>query len=98
MKKILIIISLVLLASCSGKKEVTQYTIDQFYKNVNTGLSAFSPDETRVLVSSNETGIYNVFEINIADGSKRQVTGRTNSARRVLSRAGSSRPTRCPIH
>ncbi len=80
MKKILIIISLVLLASCSGKKEVTQYTIDQFYKNVNTGFSAFSPDETRVLVSSNETGIYNVFEINIADGSKRQVTNSTTES------------------
>jgi protease II len=80
MKKILIIISLVLLASCSGKKEVPQYTIDQFYKNVNTGFSAFSPDETKVLVSSNETGIYNVFEINIADGSKRQVTNSTTES------------------
>jgi len=80
MKKILIIISLVLLASCSGKKEVTQYTIDQFYKNVNTGFSAFSPDETKVLVSSNETGIYNVFEINITDGSKRQVTNSTTES------------------
>lgn len=80
MKKILIIMSLVLLASCTGKKEVTQYTIDQFYKNVNTGFSAFSPDETKVLVSSNETGIYNVFEINIADGSKRQVTNSTTES------------------
>jgi len=76
MKKFLFIISVILLASCTGKKdrEIGQYTIDQFYKNVNIGFSAFSPEETRVLVSSNETGIYNVFEITLSDGSKKQVT------------------------
>ena len=74
MKKILVILALVLLASCSGKKEVTQYTIDQFYKNVNISFAAFSPDETKLLVTSNETGIYNLFEITIADRSKRQIT------------------------
>lgn len=74
MKKILLIISVVLLASCSEKKEVTQYTIDQFYKNINISFAAFSPDETKLLVTSNETGIYNLFEITIADGSKRQIT------------------------
>ncbi len=60
--------------------EIGQYTIDQFYKNVNIGFSAFSPDETKLLVSSNETGIYNVFEINISDGSKKQVTNSTTES------------------
>ncbi len=80
MKKILLIISIVMLASCSGRKEVTQYTIDQFYKNVNIGFSAFSSDETKILVSSNETGIYNVFEISLGDGAKRQVTNSTTES------------------
>ncbi len=66
--------AIMLLASCTGKKEVKQYTIDQFYKNVAISFSDFSQDETKILVSSNETGIYNVFEINLADASKRQVT------------------------
>jgi len=82
MKKLLIVISAILVVSCTGKKspEIGQYTIDQFYKNVNIGFSAFSPDETKMLVSSNETGIYNVFEITVNDGSKKQVTNSTTES------------------
>ncbi len=82
MKKILFVFTVILMASCTGKKipEIGQYTIDQFYKNVNIGFSAFSPDETKLLVSSNETGIYNVFEINISDGSKKQITNSTTES------------------
>ncbi|MCK7537330.1 MAG: hypothetical protein MZV63_43415 [Marinilabiliales bacterium] len=47
---------------------------------MNIGFSAFSPDETKLLVSSNETGIYNVFEINISDGSKKQITNSTTES------------------
>lgn len=76
MKRTAFILFVIFLVSCTGKKEkeIGQYTIDQFYKNVNISFTAFSPDETRLLVSSNETGIYNVFEINIADTSRRQIT------------------------
>jgi len=76
MKKILFVISAILLVSCTGQKvkEVNQYSIAQFYENININFAAFSPDETRILVTSNETGIYNVFEINISDGTKRQIT------------------------
>ena len=74
MKKVVVYLSIVLLASCTGKKEVTQYTIDQFYKSINVGFAAFSPDETQMLVTSNETGIYNLFEISVSDGTKKQIT------------------------
>ncbi|MDM8003696.1 MAG: alpha/beta fold hydrolase [Bacteroidota bacterium] len=74
MKKFMVFAAILLLASCTGKKEVKQYTIDQFYKNVAISFSDFSQDETKILVSSNETGIYNVFEINLTDATKRQVT------------------------
>lgn len=74
MKKLIVLAAVALLASCTAKKEVDQYTIDQFYKNINVRFSAFSQDETKILVTSNETGIYNVFEISLSDGSKRQVT------------------------
>lgn len=74
MKKFMVFAAIIFLASCTGKKEVKQYTIDQFYKNVNIQFSGFSPDETKGLVTSNETGIYNLFEINFADGSKKQLT------------------------
>ncbi len=74
MKKLIVPFFLLLLVSCTGKREVTQYSIDQFYKNVNISFSDFSPDETKGLVTSNETGIYNLFEIDFSDGSRRQLT------------------------
>ena len=70
----MVFVAILFLASCTGKKEIKQYTIDQFYKNVSIQFSGFSPDETKGLVTSNETGIYNLFEINFADGSKKQLT------------------------
>jgi dipeptidyl aminopeptidase/acylaminoacyl peptidase len=70
----MVLTAILVLVSCAGKKEVKQYSIDQFYRNVALSFSDFSPDETKILVSSNETGIYNVFEINLADAAKRQVT------------------------
>ncbi|MEM9897335.1 MAG: alpha/beta fold hydrolase, partial [Bacteroidota bacterium] len=54
--------------------EITKYTINQFYKNVNIGGGSFSPDESKLLVSSNETGIYNVYELDISSGEKKQLT------------------------
>ncbi|MDB5200435.1 MAG: secreted prolyl oligopeptidase family protein [Chitinophagaceae bacterium] len=72
-----------LLSSCnnqdsSPKKEVKQYTIDQFYKTKNIGGGVFNKDETKIAVNNNETGIYNVYEINLADTSMKPIT---NSAK-----------------
>ncbi|HFA50753.1 MAG TPA: S9 family peptidase [Bacteroidetes bacterium] len=58
----------------TAPKKIKQYSIEQFYKNTRIGGGAFSEDETKLLVRSDETGIFNVYEINIADGAKRQVT------------------------
>lgn len=75
----LIMISLFLMAcekpaAEEEQVEIPKYSIEQFYKNTNVGGGAFSDDESKLLVTSNETGIYNLFEINIADGSKTQIT------------------------
>lgn len=53
---------------------VKQYTIDQFYKNTNIGGGFWSPDNAKLLVHSNETGIYNLYEINVSDGKMTQLT------------------------
>jgi protease II len=68
-----------LLTSCSEKKprEVKQYTIDQFYKSTRIIGGAFNTDETKLLVSTDKTGIFNVFEINLADSSQKQITHST---------------------
>ena len=88
MKKItpfLILVSLILFSCKQEKqaetpKEVKQYTIEQFYKNLRIGGGAFSPDETKLLVHSDESGIFNLYEINIADASRRQVTNSTQES------------------
>ena len=73
-----------LVISCSAPKEqpeeVTKYTIAQFYENVSISGGSFSPDEQKLLISSNETGIYNVFEIDLNSGEKTQVTNSTEES------------------
>jgi dipeptidyl aminopeptidase/acylaminoacyl peptidase len=59
------------------KKEVKQYTIDQFYKNIRVIGGNFSTDESRLLVSSDQSGIFNVYEIPIASDTMKQITHST---------------------
>ncbi|MBI1805571.1 MAG: alpha/beta fold hydrolase [Ignavibacteria bacterium] len=80
---IILVALLLFVSSCAQKheeavqKNVPQYSIDQFYKNKRISGGTFSSDETRLLVSSDESGIFNVYEINIADSKQRQVTNST---------------------
>ena len=75
MKTFNLLFLIVFLIGCKEKQEpVTTYTIDQFYKNISVGGGSFSPDETKLLIHSNETGIYNVYEIDIATGETTQLT------------------------
>jgi dipeptidyl aminopeptidase/acylaminoacyl peptidase len=53
-----------------------EYTIEQFYKNEQVGGGAFSSDESKLLIHSNRSGIYNLYEISIAD---KKVTAKTSS-------------------
>ena len=62
------------IASCTQTYTPTKYSIEQFYKNNQIGGGAFSDDETNLLVRSNESGIFNVYEIDIASGGKTQKT------------------------
>ncbi|HLO59410.1 MAG TPA: S9 family peptidase [Bacteroidales bacterium] len=74
MKNALIILSALLLISCSKPREVKQYTINQFFKNLRMTGGTFSNDEKKILVSTDKSGIFNVYEINLADTTMRQVT------------------------
>ena len=68
--------ALFFLISCKTEepRQIGQYTIDQFYKNTRYSGGQFSPDETRLLVNSDESGIFNLYEINLADGTRNAVT------------------------
>ena len=64
----------VFIASCTQSYTPTKYSIEQFYQNDNISGGAFSDDETKLLVESDESGIFNVYEIDIVSGEKTQKT------------------------
>lgn len=73
----------IFLASCSTtseEKSPKQYSISQFMDIVQIGGSSFSPDESKILLSSKETGIFNAFEIDIKSGEKKQLTSSVDNA------------------
>jgi len=84
MKNLFLLIMLLFLVACkqtdSNKevqtepKEIEKYTIDQFYKNINVRGGSFNNDETKILISSNKSGIYNVYEIDIENDETKQIT------------------------
>ena len=75
MEKLIYLLPVIVLVACQPKEiPVNTYTIDQFYKNINISGGSFSPDESKLLISSNESGIYNAYEIDIASGEKTQLT------------------------
>ena len=73
MKKIQFI-SILFIASCTQTYIPAQYSIEQFSQSNRVGGGSFSDDETKLLVSSDESGIFNVYEIDIASGEKKQKT------------------------
>ena len=46
-----------------------QYTIDQLYNNIDIYGSDFNQDETKILIGTNKSGIYNVGEMTLSDTS-----------------------------
>ena len=66
---LLILMSLILSCVSNQTRDVKKYTIEQFYQNTSIWGGSFAPDESNLLVTSNETGIYNVFALPL-DGSK----------------------------
>ena len=69
--------AMVLLSACGGEQPVEQgkqYTLEQFLKSTAVFGGSFNPDETKLLVTSNETGVYNVYVIDLATGSRTPLT------------------------
>ncbi|MCZ8217522.1 MAG: S9 family peptidase, partial [Cyclobacteriaceae bacterium] len=52
----------------------------QFMDIVQISGGAFSPDETKLLISSKATGIFNAYEIDIATGEQKALTSSTDNA------------------
>ena len=63
MKNLSILGLLFLTLSCSTEEAETvkTYSIEQFYQTTSIAGGVFSDDETKLLVSGNETGIFNAY-------------------------------------
>src|SRR5947208_9526091 len=64
----------------AAPRQVKQYTIDQFLANTSYGGASFSPDGHKILLSSNETGVFNVFALPLDGGKPVQLTDSKVSA------------------
>ena len=60
--------------SSAQSRPSMEYTIEQFLNTVAISGASFSSDETRVLVSSNKTGIWNVYSVAVSGGELLPVT------------------------
>ena len=87
------LIALLFLTGCAGKapatseepREVKTYPIDDFLDTVSFGGSSFSPDGTKLLVSSDETGIRNAYALPVDGSEPIQLTNSTVESVRTRS-------------
>jgi dipeptidyl aminopeptidase/acylaminoacyl peptidase len=62
-----------------------EYTIEQFLDTVAITGASFSPDESRILFSSNKTGIWNVYSVAATGGDWTQITNSTTDSTYAVS-------------
>jgi dipeptidyl aminopeptidase/acylaminoacyl peptidase len=72
MHKILFsVMAFILFGACKNEekqpREVKLYSIEQFYQTEAVGGGSFNKDETKILVHSNRSKIFNIYEITLAD-------------------------------
>ncbi len=87
MKKTLFLTLLVVLWNCKEKpqenevaKNLKTYTIEQMMDNENVGGGSFSPDLSTLLVTSNRSGIYNMYTVPVNGGEFQPVTESDSSS------------------
>ena len=65
--------------------DVPEYTIEQFLKTVNHRGSSFSPDNTKLLISSDVTGVFNAYAVPVDGGDPVQLTESTTDTISAIS-------------
>ena len=61
-----------------------QYTIEQFMATTSLGGASFSPDESKILFSSNVTGIFNVYTVSVNGGEPKALTASTTDTTQAV--------------
>ncbi len=60
-----------------GPRQVQQYTIQQLMKTTSYANASFSPDNSKLLVSHNGTGVFNAYAIPVQGGDPEPLTTST---------------------
>ena len=67
-------------APAPAAREIAQYTIEQFLDTTGYSGASFSHDGSRILVSSDQTGVFNAFAVPVAGGEPAQLTASTTES------------------
>ncbi|UCE25368.1 MAG: S9 family peptidase [Candidatus Zixiibacteriota bacterium] len=72
----LVIVTIVIVTSCSevGYKEVPRYTIEQFMNRTAIMGGSLSYDESRILIGTDRTGVFNLYTVPVGGGEMTQLT------------------------
>jgi dipeptidyl aminopeptidase/acylaminoacyl peptidase len=68
------------LATVDAQRQPKQYTIEQFLDTTSIAGATFSADESRILFSSNKTGIWNAYTVPVAGGPWTPITSSTTDS------------------
>ena len=79
------LLTLLLIGPGLSQDRFKEYSIEQFLKTTSYSGSSFSPDNSKLLISSDESGVFNAYEISVVDGSKKQLTDSTTDTVSVIS-------------
>ena len=73
---VIFFISLFIIIGCNESPNggIAKYDIEEFFNNVAISGGYFSSSEDKLIYSSNQSGIYNIYEVNINDGEVGQLT------------------------
>lgn len=82
LRSVLVAIAAMVALSCATpeKKATKQYTIQQFMDVVQITGGSFSPDDSKVMINSKESGIFNAVAIDIKTGQQSPLTASTDNA------------------
>jgi len=86
MRSITLMMAFAIVVSCSPKQdepqktEVEKYTIEQFMDNEQVFGGSFSSDKSKVLVTSNKSGIYNMYTIPVDSGAYNAISSSDSSS------------------
>ncbi|WP_191859012.1 S9 family peptidase [Hanstruepera ponticola] len=89
MKKLLVLCLIGAFLSCKEDKQepvaektpdIQQYTIEQFMDNESVGNGSFAPDNSKLLVHSNKSGIFNLYEVPTKGGEFKPLTQSDSSS------------------